>query len=391
VWSHASEVAGQAWTVMIYAQSDAALNSYAIRFLNAMAQVGSDENVSIIVQWNQPRQGGTHRYKIEKDNVRLVDKSNVTPVSFSDDLIDFSNFTVKNYPAQNYIFIFWSHGSGILDPPWSELPSFCVVPQIRGLLFDTSQKTYLKNEELHAAFSHITQHVTGQKFEIIGMDSCLMAMLEVFYQVKDFARYSVCSEEIELAQGWNYVPLLKALSQKQTSGKEIAKKIVLSFEEFYKTRTEFFTQSAIDLSYVNQITQNLDLIIHHLSLFNQTARDTVKTIVYEARKNCFQLTVPCYIDLHSFYTSLLIATNKLEDNLKDNLPSNPLFLELKKAIECGISLIDNAVISNVASRQFFGAKGISIYYPEDKIDSSYFKTEFAKNSNWISFLKKIAL
>jgi hypothetical protein len=376
-------VAARDWTVMIYAQSDAILNSYVTRDLNAMTSIGSDDNVSIVVQWNRPHQEGTRRYKIERNDVKLVETNPVSPISLTDDLINFSSFAKKNYPAQHYMFIFWSHGSGILDPTWSELPFFCVASAMRGLLFDTTKQSYLKNEELHAAFSYITKHVIEKKFEIIGMDACLMAMLEVFYQIKDFTRYSVASEDIELAQGWNYIPLLKALSKKQTNAKDIAQNIVFSFGEFYQTRTNFFTQSAIDTSYIDPITSNLNLIVHQLLLCMQTTPETIKNIVYEARANCFQLSVPCYIDLHSFYTAMLAAISKSE--------KSPLFLELTKIIENGITLIDRAVISNVASQQFSGAKGISIYYPEDKIDPSYFKTEFAKNSLWIFFLEKISL
>jgi Clostripain family. len=118
----------------------------------------------------------------------------------SKDLIDFAQFSATNYAAQNYAFIFWNHGIGILDPKWNDLHMFAINPSVleqhqriqiegitepsekqkKGILFDIANKSYLNNQGLTSALSYITTHVLHKKFALIGMDACLMSMLEVF-------------------------------------------------------------------------------------------------------------------------------------------------------------------------------------------------------------------
>ena len=49
------------------------------------------------------------------------------------------------------------------------------------------------------------------KFELIGMDACLMGHLEVFSALAPHARYAVASQETEPALGWAYTSFLDDL------------------------------------------------------------------------------------------------------------------------------------------------------------------------------------
>jgi hypothetical protein len=345
----------------------------------------------------------------------LIDKNpNKKQVNFAQDLIEFSKFTVDKFPAQNYGFIFWNHGIGILDPEWNNLHNFVVNPTVlsqsqriqiegitksfdsnlqRGILFDIKNRNYLKNEGLTYALSHITSRIIGKKFAVIGMDACLMSMLEVFYQIRNFSDYSVASEEVELASGWNYYPFLNSLSTNCTMNpKELAQNIVLSFEAFYKNKTKFYTQSAIDLEGIDFLKQNLDQIIANFLLCCKINSSKMKRCVKNARKSCFELSIPFYIDLHSFYSELkkqICSIDIKEKNKNTQLTNSQAYKDLKDSISLGIELIDNTVISNVTSIYLSRAKGISIYFPKKYIDPSYLKTHFAQESLWLNFLKKI--
>lgn len=422
------------WTIMIYAQADSILNNFAAKNFHAMATIGSNENLNIITQWNQPRKRGTWRYKIEKNKMTLIDSRTLkTRRDFSRDLIDFADFTAKHYPAEKYILILWNHGIGILDPEWSQLHNFAVNPaslrqnpraQIegitcettntcttlddafytttacnnitfsdtycedmsitgtRGILFDMIDRNYLTNQGLTNALDHITTKIIKKKFSIIGMDACLEAMLEVFYQIKDFAHYVVSSEEVELAQGWNYKPFLYALTNTEIDERELAKIIVHSFEDFYKGKTRFYTQSAIDLNKIDFLKQNLDQIVSNIILCKKN-NPKIMSVVQKARQECFQLSVSCYIDLYSFYAKL---KNKL-DRIK--YINNQEFKNLKSALADGMQLIDNIIITSVASNYLSQAKGISIYYPKKTIDRSYLQTMFVQDSLWLAFLQEV--
>ena len=48
------------------------------------------------------------------------------------------------------------------------------------------------------------------------MDACLMAMIEVQYQVRKFADVMVASQEVEPMHGWPYTEILEKLNLRPT-------------------------------------------------------------------------------------------------------------------------------------------------------------------------------
>ena len=87
---------------------------------------------------------------------------------------------------------------------------------------------------------------------VIGMDACLMAMIEVQYQVRKFADVMVGSQEVEPLRGWPYTEILQELNLRPTSDSaELAALIVDKYAESYVSTSRKIpniTQSAIDLS-----------------------------------------------------------------------------------------------------------------------------------------------
>lgn len=442
------------WTIMIYAQADHILNNFAIKNFNAIAKIGSNENLNIIVQWNQPRKKGMWRYKIDKNHMTLLssEKAKAKP-TFSNDIIEFADFTIKNYPAKKYGFVFWNHGVGVIDPEWNQLQQFAINPtalayspriQIagitksfstrRGILFDIEHKTYMNNQELDSTLAYITQNILHKKFHFVGMDACLMAMLGTMYQIKDYAKYFVSSEEVELAQGWNYPPFLQIAKNTKLKTKEMINNIVMSYESYYKNKTQFYTQSAVKLEELNFLRANIDHVVNNIGLCSLINKQKTEAAIQKARKLCLQFSTPCYIDLHSFYSELhkqfdaleLLAqqqTNPLNSNTPRSRRSGSIvgassahvqtrsprfrrtlmtndhanehqrfiraqaFKDLQQTLADGIELINHIVLANVTSKYLSQARGISIYYPSHTIDPSYLKTKFAQESLWLDFLE----
>ena len=71
------------------------------------------------------------------------------------------------------------------------------------------------------------------------------------------------------------------------------------------------------------------------------------------------------------------------------LQQNDFVLAVKKVLLDGKSIINKMVVANVTGINKIQAKGISIYFPINHIDSSYTRTPFAKNNLWLNFLKKV--
>src|SRR5438552_3603438 len=135
--------------------------------------------------------------------------------------------------------ILWNHGSGFYVPPEMhakpgaaprrELVSRATPrlhrtlfhttrerllqldPQRRGIAYDDRSGDCLDNQELKRVLGTAHQ-LLGRKVDVVGMDACLMTMLEVAYQIRDHAQVLVGSEEVEPGAGWPYDAVLRDLS-----------------------------------------------------------------------------------------------------------------------------------------------------------------------------------
>ncbi len=75
-----------------------------------------------------------------------------------------------------------------------------------------------------------------------------------------------------------------------------------------------------------------------------------------------------------------------------SLPSAPSLSgttveQLQESLQYAQDVIDAVVIANAAGKGVSRARGLSIYYPNNRIDKSYLKTDFAHDSKWLDFLR----
>jgi Clostripain family len=57
-----------------------------------------------------------------------------------------------------------------------------------------------------------TSRVLGRKVDVVGMDACLMTMIEVAYEMRDYALVLVGSEKTEPGPGWPHAAILGVLT-----------------------------------------------------------------------------------------------------------------------------------------------------------------------------------
>lgn len=451
------------YTFIVYMAADNDLRRFAARNIKQMAVIGSIAKLLNIVVHLDIRLAGnkkiTRRYYIEKDKVLHVNaydpKTQVMDSGLPETLISCCKWAIQSYPADNYVLIFWNHGTGVIDPTHGRVISptelFVYNPELNMLELDRSTSILHTTEEPHDALaattsllSHLTQvdadihletdpassddwqeellqtddprgvcwddsagnYLTNQKldyalrtirklylnddlFSIIGFDACLMSMLEVADIIKNHAEYMVGSQEVELGTGWNYQKVLEIFNQRHPRPDQFAQHITQVYRDSYATITNDYTQSAINLSFIDQVEESLDEVAQLLlqALANETNKSVTNAI--KASKNkllCTHFDEPSYIDLHHFLTNL-------EQNLKyftgkDRATSNQIVQELKVAIGTAKQAIIDAVIENVTGATLQQAQGISIYFPEQRIHSSYTKTDFYKQNNWARLLER---
>jgi len=412
------------WTVAAYVQADNSLASFAdYNITDMQAGMTSADSVNMLVQWDKPADNKTWRYRIVPGN-RIEDGSLSTEMGIDPvaEIVAFMQWAQTNYPAKHYVLILWNHGSGIEDfknplaktrrliKSWIQIPGSSISLGDRGILYDDSQGTVLTNQGLTSALSQIKVNL-GKNIDVLGMDACLMAMLEVGYQIKDCVDYFVGSQQTEPGNGWAYSKWLAPLTTNPTSfgGRELAQAIVAAYGTFYHNvqSAQDFTQSAVQISALNDLTNNINQFVTNVAACKVANPIQTKTLIKAARKQALEFYMPEYIDLYSFYLALnnklAMTSPKSERILTHAKASRPApkphskdFVTatgaLKQTVQQGMKLILAAVAANAVGPEYANAKGISIYYPTTgTIHESYPLTLFANNTNWMNFLNEYSL
>ena len=342
----------------------------------------------------------------------MLNKDNQEKLNSGDPrtLISFCNWVIKNFPADNYFLDLWNHGTGWADVKYKAInPSslFIFNPDTlmleldrniryldmldqvqmekiqRGICFDDTYKSYLNNQDLEYALAAIcNEGLKGAKLAIIGMDACLMAMVEIANICKKYANILVASQEVELGQGWRYDSALEPFSTgNHVSKEEFATHLIKSYYDTYFSITSDFTLSAVNLDNFQTIEENINTVATLLLECLQNQRgQSVKYIIRQCRRHiCFE--EPSYIDLMSFYKRLTLNIDKFVLQSNTHLVS-----QLKEALENGTKLIKNSIIANTYGSNLSHAHGLSIYFPEQNMLNSYQKTEFAQTNQWYNLI-----
>ncbi len=403
------------WTIVTYIQSDNNLFPYSKYNIEGMEEAGATSNVNILIQWDQPRNQKTWRYKIEKDRKIEIDSLTMEMgQNPQQELIDCMKWAKARYPAKHYMLVLWNHGAGIMDlksehdknktystlaTSWLQIPGFLRDPGVeRGILYDDSDNTFLDNQALRKALSGI-KSALGKRLDILGMDACLMGMLEVGYQVKGYVDYLVASQNVQAAMGWSYSGFLKPLIANPTlfSAQALSQSIVLAYADYYQNRDSEFTQSAVDVRKLGRVNNMLRKLVKGINKCKKTNSSRTASLIRDARDKATEFYYEEYIDLDSWLEALL---SKTRSYIKDRVSEKGSRGKILKAIsykkrlqtlESRIvstrSALNRAIVANAYGSSFSKVEGLSIYYPKYSMHSSYARTRFAQRMNWYNFLR----
>lgn len=406
------------WTIIIYMAADNDLRGFAARNIKQMTAIGSSEEVTILVELHirlAENKKITRRYFIEQGKIVHINANDpATQKMDSGDqetLISCCSWAMNNYPAENYALILWNHGTGIIDPRpgkivhATELFSFNPISNKleldrniefldflnlqqnnqRGICWDDTTGNYLTNQKLVHALDYVCKtYNNGKKFAIIGFDACLMAMAEVADLIKEYAHIMIGSQEVELGTGWNYQLALSQLNQESPTPSALAKHIVAMYEKTYNKVTTDYTLSAIDLSKIQSLNSNIHAVAQSLLYgLKHQEKNSFKSSIKASRdkNNCTHFDEPSYVDLHHLYTNLSLNIAKLKTT-----HDGQFIQSLSDLLDEGKKIIEEIVIANVTSINLPRARGLSIYFPENKLHFSYEKTPFATHNAWIQFI-----
>ena len=406
------------WTIMIYIAGANDLEPFVWPNIRQLARIGSNDFCNIIVQLNEKNKNKpTQRYLIVKNKAILLNPEEAQAGIKLDSgnektLIDFCSFCIDEYPSKQTSLILWNHGAGVIDPGISkttnvleEFFSFnpdslmleinrsiefletIILKDKRGICFDEIYKSYLTNAKIVKALNTVTKKI-GKPIDLLGLDACLMAMHEFGVLVKPYCRMMVASQEVELGWGWNYATALARFEHGTLSPKELAGEIVKSYGNAYKDITPDYTLSACNLEKINKLDDNISEVAGLLvECLRHQKHDSVHTTVQycRSRKQCTHFEEPSYIDLGHFFKNLITHIDRIDLESDKSFLKKELVSKLKKSLVT----IEQVVFAKANGKNLSSATGLSIYFPHQTkfIHSSYQSSTFARDNQWINFLK----
>lgn len=398
------------WTFMVYMNGDNDLENAAIDDFKEMAQVGSRNRVDIVVQmdrhpgwpddygdWTDTRRFVIHAGDIPTKTAEVLPPLGERNMGDPAELQDFIEWAVETYPAQHYLLSIWDHGDGWRRTRESiaELeraakrrdPS--AVSGAKAISVDHTDGDVLYMHEVGEALRQ-AQETTEVKLDIVGFDACLMGMIEVAYEIRNYADVMVGSEEVEPEDGWPYDTILADLVSYYDwrAPRSLASRIVFRYYESYSSTSDI-TQAAYDLSYISDVTSTLEIFVDTHN--DQTDKEWAK--IGDARGNteeyhshCGRPEVCWGVDLWDFANEVYTLT---------------LSSEIQDSLTALTSALDDFVIAERHGTGHPDSYGVAIYFPPDDTtfhndpqhtgyeDTNMFMpVAFVQDLNWDNWLRE---
>ena len=417
----------QTWLVMLYQDADDKILEQDIFVdLNEAERVGSSQQVQIVAQVDRFSGGftgagdwtSTKRFYITQDddlnqvNSELVQDLGEANMADANTLVDFVTWAVGNYHAEHYVLILSDHGMG-WPGGWSD-----AAPKrsdnSNALASRIGDQIYLN--ELDQALGEMRAQTGIERFDMIGMDACLMGHLEVFTMLAAHAQYAVASQETEPALGWAYTGFLSKLQADPgmdggTLGQLIVDSYIQDDQRIVddRARAEFLKQgsplsglfnflggmsadqvaqqmgtnvtlTAVDLSQVANLNSRMNELAYILQNVNQNKVAQARTYAQSFTSVFGKDVPPSYIDLGNFAALLKQESGDTGVSL---------------AVDEVLSAISQAVVAEKHGSKKPGATGISIYFPNQQLYKNeavgartyaQLAANFAQQSLWDDFL-----
>ena len=395
------QIAKKPWTFMVYMAGDNSLNRAAPADLSEMKKIGSSDKLNIIAQVDRATGGHTcQRYYLRKSTSLGADsvaKLGEIDTGNPQNLLDFISWTERTYPADRYALVLWNHGSGWDDTDVYANERYRSLRRITGrarhaffrtslrrtmekakkdrtaraILYDDNAKDFIDNRELTTVLASAAK-LNKRKLDLLGMDACLMSMIEVGSEISPSVEYTVGSEETEPTEGWPYKAILSHLAQSPaTSSRAFASAIVDDYLASYAP-SDGVTYSACDLSKTDGLVQALSSLSHALSAQLGDASLKQKLMAVRAR-------------VQHYYEA-------------DNVDLVDLCTLLAEAVaDTDLAARCAAVTAAVKSNYVFanGSKGddvrhsngVAIYFPTGTVSPLYAGLAFSKKTGWDKFLE----
>ncbi len=291
--------------------------------------------------------GKTGRYMIKDGKITLLETlpSN-TSMSKGETLKDFLIWANNNYSSDRKMLFFWDHGGGIsgfgvdIVNPGTPKEEKSLLPIRNG------ERPMLSMDDIRRALNS-----SGQKYDLIAFDACLMQTMEVGQCLEPFADYLLASEESEPNSGLYYTAAFSRLARQPDLdtlkfGSMMCSSYDQSLELLKGGPQAGYTMSMVDLRYIPVVQET---IMSYLDGLDEQFRIDKSSFINmsTARSKAYEFQMEDQIDLIDFINKSDISAAQKEKMINT----------VKKAV----------AVRNAASAT--NINGLAIYMPYDDLYS----------------------
>jgi hypothetical protein len=368
------------WTLMVFMAGDADISQAAFRNINDMEEIGSTNDVQVVVQvefspeFSPSLPKNTLRGRIVKDTDNTQIKSALNDLGNLDmtdpaTLTDFIEWATTQYPAKHYAIVLWSHGLG-----WKGLN--------KGMIKDVTSAgdNYIMSLP---NLAHAVQG-SGVKFDIIDFDACLMGMYEVAYELKGLSDYITFSEALFPIYGNPYTTILSELtSWPDIKGEDLAHIIISACKDYYKELGFSFTKSAIRSSELEKVHIGVNKLANILINDMASEGEPIRTAIGNTQEYYSYI----YRDLGDFLDQLKMQTTN-EQLLSSITALDSMLNDLVIDDQSYCPNTDNPVARSHGMAIYLPAPGLNI--SRDLLKYSTLSCNKSDSVTWADFVTRLS-
>ncbi len=354
------------WTFMVFLNGDNDLDPFGEKDLTEMKRIGSTPDVNIIVLQDRFKKPA-RKFIVNKGAVQVIEEVGEIDMGDYKELVKFVKWAHEKYPAKKYMVDIWNHGAG-----WKKSRAEKVF---KGISYDDQSGNHISTPQLGTAMQQI-KSVIGHNVDVLGMDACLMQMMEVGYEVRDSVDYIAASEETEPGNGWPYDLVLGPLVKNPAmSGADLAILTVQAYKKGYSSNlSENTTQSAIDCSKFDAVCAKLDAFAGAM-----TAKLGDAKIKAGLKKAAREVQVYAYDDNCDLGHFCQLVNANVKDDAINKAASELLVVLLSAPSKL---VLANSITGPGGVKD---STGLAIYLPRQSVASNYKGIMLGKTA-WATFI-----
>jgi Clostripain family len=392
------KTARRKWTILVYLARETNLADAMVFALKSMYRIGIARWLNVVVQFS-PKDGAPRRFDLssipypapgrtgsrrrgfyDKDGClhrmgrevfttqrpradRVLTEAvhgRVTRAALKEFLVS----EIRNNDSEHYLVIVSGHASGAVGRSTAQYgfsPGGMQTTDLRALLESVGKKT-------------------SRKIDILGMDACLMSMVEICWELRNSARYIVASEGLTPEGGWPYHRVLETFQKDDAlTPQEAAREIVSGYLRYYADYV--LADRSVDLSVCDvQKVRPLVSAVENLAagLIEKLSQPAVRDSLLLSHWRAQSYKSDQYTDLWDFCD--LLRETCIDQSVRTACArvltalSDPIHGVVRKSIYSGPAVQHS--------------HGLSIYFPWSEVSANYATFEFGRVTRWVEFLNK---